>query len=106
MKRAGACVLHCDKVGPRKYRASFELGMNPRTADSGIRSLARMILALPPAMRTLWDEATVRDFNVGIQSGNRPFSFGSTVRASTVRLVASLGGQISYTVYSPNVGED
>src|SRR5437868_5349347 len=96
MEGANAIALHCGRIAPGRYRASFELGRSPRSADAAIRGLARLIDGLPPPARRLWDGATLRDFAVGINAGNKPFSFTSAVKPSTVDMVSKLRAQISY----------
>jgi hypothetical protein len=101
MEKASAIALHCGRIAPGRYRASFELARSPRSADNAIRGLARLIDGLPPPARRLWDGATLRDFAVGIDAGNTPFSFTSAIKPSTVAIVSSLGAQISYVIYAP-----
>ena len=101
MEKANAIALHCDRIAPGRYRASFELGRRPRSADTAIRGLARLIDCLPAPARRLWDGATLRDFAVGIGAGNGPFSFTSAIKPSTVAIVSNLGAQISYVIYAP-----
>jgi len=101
MERAGAITLHYGRIAPGRYRASFELGRSLHSADNAIRGLARLIDGLPPPARRLWDGATLRDFAVGIDAGNIPFSFTSAIKPSTVVTISSLGAQISYVIYAP-----
>jgi hypothetical protein len=101
MESAKAIALHCGRIAPGRYRASFELGRSPRSADTAIRGLAGLIKGLPAPARRLWDSATLRDFAVGIDAGNTPFSFTSAIKPSTVSMVSMLGAQISYVIYAP-----
>jgi len=100
MEKANAIALHCGRIAPGRYRASFELGRSARSADNAIRGLARLIDGLPPPARKLWDGATRRDFAVGIDAGNTPFSFTSAIKPSTVAMVSNLRAQISYVIYA------
>src|SRR5580704_12265725 len=59
-------VLHTDRVG-RLYWAVLEVWVEAPTVDTTIRKLCRLIRALTPAQRRLWNKATRRDFNIGIQ---------------------------------------
>src|SRR4051794_16566745 len=101
MEGANAIALHCGRLAPGRYRASFELGRGPRSANSAIRGLARLIAGLPAPARKLWDAATLREFAVGISAGSRPFSFTSSIEASTVAMVSDLRARISYVIYAP-----
>jgi hypothetical protein len=100
MERASAITMHCGRIAPGEYRASFELGSSPRSADTGIRGLVRLVRGLPPPAVKLWETATLRDFAVGIDAGHRPFSFTSAIKPTTVAAVANLRAQISYVIYS------
>lgn len=100
MEKANAIALYCGRVAPGQYRASFELGHSPRSADTAIRDLAHLIDGLPAPARKLWDGANQRDFAVGIDAGNTPFSFTSAIKPSTVTMVSKLGAQISYVIYA------
>jgi len=101
MEGANAIALHCGRIAPGRYRASFELGRSRRSANSAIRGLARLIAGLPAPARKLWDAATLRDFAVGISAGSRPFSFTSSIEPSTVAMVSELRARISYVIYAP-----
>jgi hypothetical protein len=77
--------------------ATFELSRQPRNADTGIRAFVALIDSLPPKARALWNGATKRDFNVGVEAAERPQVF--TVHAETVALAGRVRGSISFTVY-------
>jgi hypothetical protein len=103
LEALGAVTLHCGRLSSGKYRASFELPSNPRSADVAIRGLVRLIDALPSVPRKVWDSADLRDFNVGIQAEKAPFSFTSRLRPTTLALVTKLRGHVTYTVYAPRL---
>ena len=77
--------------------ATFELSRQPRNPDAGIRAFVAAIESLPPKARALWNGATRRDFNVGVEAAERPQVF--TVLAETVARAGRVGGSISFTVY-------
>ena len=91
-------VLHLGRVG-QWHRASFELRGQPRTPDAGIRRLVAAIRRLPARQRALWNRATRRDFNVGIQSAAEPHALELPIEAATIALVGKVGGRIVLTVY-------
>ncbi len=100
MERAGSTTLHCGRIKTGQYRASFELGGDPRSADAAIRALARLVSALPDSARKLWESARLRDFAIGLDAGGHPFSFTCLVKPSTVAMVADLRARISFVVYA------
>ena len=83
-------------------RASFELRfpVAPESPDPLIREFVRLIKLLPPDAREVWDQASRRVFDIGIQSRRRPFSETHRVTAETLRDAAEVGAQIAFTVYA------
>lgn len=97
-------VLFCGRDGERsrKYVARFEVAGSAKDADSTIRRLCGLIHRLPAASRALWDDATAREFSIGLQAGRTPRSTDFVVEAATVKAVADLNGRISITLYAPS----
>jgi hypothetical protein len=81
-----------------RYGAHFELCGLPKSADAAILGLAALIRSLPSAARKLWDTATTRDFNIGIQA-NATGSWKTELSIRSIQLVASLNARIVVTVY-------
>jgi hypothetical protein len=94
-------IIH--RVGREGGRHGAHVSLSncrPRV-DARTRALARLVEKLPKAARTLWDGATVREFNVGIQAGLTPFSHEIRITAETLEMVARLGGTVVVTTYAP-----
>jgi hypothetical protein len=72
----------------------------PASADAAIRGFMTLLAALPSPARKLWDDATRREFNIGIQAGTTPHAFEVALDAATVADVARLGARIGITVYA------
>ena len=85
----------------RMYSAHFALRSFVKTQrpDLAIRSLAKLIEALPPKPRRLWDKARRKEFNVGFQSGIEPHYREYEISPAAVRAVAALGASIIVTIY-------
>jgi len=95
--------LHVGRVR-RTYYAHLELdGRGPASPDAAIRRFAALIRALPKAERKRWNDAKMRDFNIGVQSGLEPFSQVFTLEATTVAAAAELNARILFTVYAPEL---
>jgi hypothetical protein len=77
--------------------ASFELSRQPRNPDAAIRAFVSLIEALSPKARALWNRATKRDFNVGVEAADSCQQF--TVLAETAMLAGRVGGSITFSVY-------
>ena len=92
-------VLHKGRDG-KIYRAHLELARTPKTADVAIRGFATLIRALPKHERRLWNSATVRCFNIGIQAATQPYSYEIPLARKTIEVVSWLQAQIVVTVYA------
>ncbi len=68
------CVLY-EGGELHRYSAHLELAAYPTNADIAIRDLATLVHKLSPAKRKLWDSATKRNFNIGVQAAvkDRPY---------------------------------
>jgi hypothetical protein len=94
-----AIVLSSDSNGS-SYRVSLELSTNEAVdAQTSIASLVEVVIKLPSAARAIWDQAIVRDFNVGIQAGTEPHAFVMPLLGATLRAVTDIGGRVVVTVY-------
>jgi hypothetical protein len=83
-------------------RASFELNLPiaPSHPEPLIREFVRLVGLMPPPVRAVWDKASRRVLDIGIQSRRRPFSETHAITASTLAEVARVGAEIAFTVYS------
>ena len=94
-------VLREDRWGSR-YNASINLADTWQlSADQEVRRLVRLVKALPPSARRLWNGAQSRVFDIGLQAGLTPFSHALTLSQDTVNAVASVKGRITITTYAP-----
>jgi hypothetical protein len=85
----------------RLYSAHLELAVHPKGADAAIRGLAALVHGLPSAKRKLWDAATRRDFNIGVEVADGAPPFEIELAARTIEIVTSLNARIVFTVYAP-----
>lgn len=83
------------------YCAAFELAAQPKSADAAIRALAKLVLSLPAPARRIWNAATRRDFDIGIQSGQDPVALMVELSREAVQLVQRVEGRIIFTLYPP-----
>ena len=83
---------------------SFEVSVR-RARNPGpnvtIRAFVRLVEALPPRLRALWDQAHRRAFDVGVEMGSGRFTPVVDLSRDTIRRVAEVGGSIVSTVYPP-----
>jgi hypothetical protein len=94
--------LHTGRVG-RKYQTHLELASSPRrthNAEAVVARFVTLLLGLPPRARRLWNSATRRDFNIGIQGGTMPHAFEFALAPDTLQAVAKLGARVVVTIYA------
>jgi hypothetical protein len=97
-------VLHEGRWG-RSYAACLEVGASgyQKNADFLIRRMVVLLKRMPPSARRLWNRATIKQFNVGIQAAFKPRGFELPIRAATLLDVARLGASIVVTVYAADL---
>jgi hypothetical protein len=93
--------VHVLWVGRLKttYYAHLEVMKITKDADQTIRVFCALIQELPRAERKLWNQAKIREFNIGVQGAARPTAYEITLQAETVRAAAELGARIGFTIY-------
>lgn len=81
------------------FAAHLETTRASSDPDQLIRRFVALVRQLPPAERRLWDRASHREFNVGIQASTAPASYELHLEPSTVADAASVNAGIGVTVY-------
>jgi hypothetical protein len=92
--------LHVGRIG-LTYCVHLEVERRTKDADSTIRAFCALIKSLPSSERELWNAATKRDFNIGVQAGTHPFSHEIVLASETVKSASELCARIVFTVYAP-----
>ncbi|MEZ4432422.1 MAG: hypothetical protein R3F65_08405 [bacterium] len=70
-----------------------------RAPDRCIARFLDLIETLPPAARAVWDRATVRELDIGVQSGPGAHAVAWTLPAPLLARAAAAGAAIALTVY-------
>jgi hypothetical protein len=73
----------------------------PSGPEEVIQALIQAIVRLPENARRLWDEASRRTFDIGIQGGHDRRPLEAQVGTETLGTLAALGAGIQMTVYAP-----
>ena len=98
---ASTVVLASFRRG-RRYLARFELAVQPRTPAHGIRAFGRLIRRLPARVRRLWNGATRRDLDIGVETSVRRREDNVVLSRKAVQEAAELSARILVTVYQSN----
>ena len=94
--------LHTGPLG-EGFQSHLEIALRedlPSDADATIQDFVKLLRHLPPDAQRLWDGATQRDFNIGIQAGTQPHALVFALSAHTLADVVQLGAQVVVTVYA------
>lgn len=93
-------VLHVGRHG-RRYRAHFELRSSANSdANRLIAGFVRLVSGLPRGARSIWNQATRRDFNIGIQAGQAPHSYELFLEPETLGLASRVNARVGVTIYA------
>jgi hypothetical protein len=94
--------LHTGTLGDgfQTHLEFFGARGQPSSAAAAIEGFVGLLAKLRPTAKKFWDKATRRDFNIGIQSGAKPFAFELDIPSDLLAAVARLRGRIVVTVYS------
>ncbi|HUM14022.1 MAG TPA: hypothetical protein VLT82_23940 [Myxococcaceae bacterium] len=83
----------------REGFACFELrDIQPRRPDEAIAEYGRLVRALPPQARAVWNACRRRTMNVGV-SAPSGYSIDFAVSRESVALLHELGADLVFTVY-------
>lgn len=93
-------VHYVGREGTR-HGAHVALARDSASADTTARALARLVEKLPKAARRLWDTASAREFNIGIQAGLTPHAHEVRLSPATLEVIARLTARVVVTTYSP-----
>jgi hypothetical protein len=94
--------LHTGPLGTG-FQTHLELSgkaIMPKDAETAIQGFVALLTRLASDAKRLWDGATKRDFNIGIQGGTKPPAFETVLLPQTLAAVASLGARIVITTYA------
>jgi hypothetical protein len=94
-----AFALNCAAVED-SYFASLELASQPTEPDAAIIHFVRLIEALPPDARAVWDGAFKKDFSIGVEAGGTPHSTEFALTPTALKLAAAVGAGIAFLVYA------
>jgi hypothetical protein len=103
-----------DAMEPHAYslegppgQASFEVNeASPDDPEGVILEFIRIVKSLPAAARQVWDAASKRVFDIGLQSGRHPFRQSYNIGIETLRQAANIGAHIKITIYALDPSED
>jgi hypothetical protein len=95
-------VLYVGSEGKR-HGAHFEFNGKRFDTDATYKvlHLLKAVEQLPARARRIWQDASVRELNVGVQAAGKPHSFEVRLSPKAVEAAARAGAGIVLTVYAP-----
>jgi hypothetical protein len=104
---AAAMEPHAYSLTRPPGQASFEVNeADPKDPEAVILEFTRIVKSLPPEARRVWDGASKRVFDVGMQSGRHPSSVSCRIGVNTLREAADIDADIVITIYALDPADD
>jgi hypothetical protein len=67
--------------------------------EADVAAMLAAVEAMPPAARAVWNAATLKEFNLGYDCGDRPWAFNSGLSNASLRRMADAGATLRVTIY-------
>jgi len=96
---AGAYLLHVTRADDGKWYATIETDQQFAEPDPNISQLLQIIESLAEPLRSLWLSCTKREFNIGYDCGDEPWSFNQGLSNDLLRRLANVGASLRITLY-------
>ncbi len=96
---APVSVLHITSEFPFVANVEAQSGNVNMDCDATISALMDRVDGLGDDARGVWEQCTLRRFNIGLQSGLDPHCSEYSVSAPILQRLAALGAEIMVTVY-------
>lgn len=81
------------------FLATFETHAVRGDPDTMIAFFCHLVENFPDEMRRAWDEAFLRIFDIGYDSGHAPQAYQSDLRPETLAAAARIGASLRITIY-------
>jgi hypothetical protein len=98
-KAAGVFSLHVTKVDDGLWYACLETDHQYVEPEPNIDAMVAAVESLPPTLRATWDGCSKREFNIGYDCGDEPWSFNQGLSAELLGRMATSGGSLRITLY-------
>jgi hypothetical protein len=86
----------------RMYKAQLELATgHPKSPESIIRGLCKLIQELPSDARRLWDAAKSREFDIGIEAPELIGYYWCSLGPTVIKASSDIKAFVTITIYGP-----
>ena len=98
-KSHGVFALHVTHADDGLWYAIFETKDSFEEPDPNIVKMLDAIESLKRTQRTIWSRCDFREFNIGYDCGDEPWSFNQGLSNETLSRIAAVGATLRWTLY-------
>lgn len=95
----GVFPLHVSLGEDGMWHATLETGEQHTEPQPNIAAMLAVVESLAPPYRSMWNECSQREFNVGYDCGMEPWAFNQGLCAELLGRIASAGASLRITLY-------
>jgi hypothetical protein len=95
----GVPPLHVTQGADGLWYATFETSAQFAEPEPNIAAILAIVESLARPLRSLWDECTRREFNIGYDCGDEPWAFNQGLPADLLGRMAAAGASLRVTLY-------
>lgn len=71
----------------------------PHEPERAITAMLAAVESLDLALREMWSQCRVREFNIGYECGKQPWAFNNGLTNGTLQRIAQAGASLRITIY-------
>ena len=72
------------------------------TTEEIVEKYYRLVSDLTPNLRSIWDSASKKVFDIGFNAGLEPHMYQFSVSHEAISKLSSIGGSIAVSIYAPS----
>jgi hypothetical protein len=95
----GVPPLHVTHGADVLWYATFETSAQFAEPEPNIAAMLAIVESLARSLRSMWDDCTRREFNIGYDCGNEPWGFNQGLPADLLGRMAAAGASLRVTLY-------
>jgi hypothetical protein len=100
LEAGGANVLHVSKGDHGLWYATIEDSeAETEVPERNIAALLSIIESLDEALISIWSSCSLREFNIGYDCGDEPWSFNQGLSNELLGRIVSAGASLRWTLY-------
>lgn len=105
LESLGVSPLHVTLGGDGRWHAIFETDHQHAEPEPNIDKILTAIESLAEPLRAIWNQCDLREFNIGYDCGEEPWSFNQGLSPQLLGRMAAVHASLRITLY-PNRDQD